>query len=127
MHMWQFGKTRRARVPLISGLPGGTPPSRAFTSAPRTSSASARRRFVVGPKPGRIRPTAPRSASSSERRVADAVDDDDVERARRAVSGAPTQCPARRGTTPTEREHSEQDEETDRPDHQLSILTEVRP
>ena len=34
---------------LISGLPCGTPPSRALTSVPRTSSASARRRFVVGP------------------------------------------------------------------------------
>ena len=39
----------RACSSLISGLPVGTPPSRAFTSAPRTSSASARRWFVVGP------------------------------------------------------------------------------
>src|SRR5579859_1127279 len=62
MHLRQLGYAP-ALAALISGLPFGTPPSRAFTSAPRTSSARARRRFVVGPYPGRTRPTAPRSAS----------------------------------------------------------------
>jgi len=48
MHMWQFGKTL-AFLASNSGFPFGTPPSREETSVPRTSSASARRRFVVGP------------------------------------------------------------------------------
>ena len=49
----------------ISGLPGGVPPMCEFTSAPRTSSANALRRLVVGPKPGRMRPTAPRRANAA--------------------------------------------------------------
>ena len=48
MHMWQFGKTP-VLLTSITGFPFGTPPSRAFTSVPRTSSARARWRFVVGP------------------------------------------------------------------------------
>src|SRR5947209_5203814 len=49
----------------ISCLPGGVPPMWELISAPRESSASALRRLVVGPKPGRIRPTAPRRASAA--------------------------------------------------------------
>src|SRR5579864_4940563 len=48
-----------ARFADRSGWPAGTPPSCAFSWRPRTSCASAWRRFVVGPAPGTSRPTAP--------------------------------------------------------------------
>ena len=50
--------SRRSRSRTSRG-PCGTPPRCAFTSAPRSSCASACRRFVVGPVAGTSSPTAP--------------------------------------------------------------------
>src|SRR4051812_49853433 len=56
------GKPDGAVAPITGG-PGGTPPIRAFFTAPRTRAASASRRVTRGPAAGAGSPAGPRCFS----------------------------------------------------------------
>jgi hypothetical protein len=115
MHIRQSWKTL-ALLALISGLPLGMPPSRAFVSAPRTSCASARRRFVVGAVARPEQSDRAALGKQLERRVAQPLDDDDLERG--PGRPRPSSGGARRNERDAgENENGEQGKDADRPDH----------